>query len=114
MTKNYEQSFKDLTYHIKCVHEGLKEYVCDTCGQPFGMKKSLKRHIETIHEGRKYYCDFCNKQFNFKSALYRHLHQHKETLNLKCEHCSKNFIRKESLKSHIKLVHPEWFVEETS
>ena len=37
-----------LKRHIKEVHEGLKEHVCEMCGRAFSQKGDMKKHYETV------------------------------------------------------------------
>ena len=41
---------QDLNGHIASVHEGKKQFKCDTCDAKFTQKQSVKKHIATIHE----------------------------------------------------------------
>ena len=40
-----------------------KPFQCQNCDRNYKLKKSLKTHIETVHNGKKFDCDQCNKQF---------------------------------------------------
>ena len=42
-----------LKKHIHTVHEGNKDYKCESCGKSFTVACNLKKHIYTVHEGRK-------------------------------------------------------------
>jgi len=42
-----------LKKHIQTVHEGHRDYECDSCGKSFSESGNLKRHIHTVHEGHK-------------------------------------------------------------
>ena len=68
----------DLKRHIKNVHEGLKNHVCDSCGKAFSEAGNLRKHIKGVHQGQK---------------------------NHKCEYCEKSFFEYSNLKTHIKGVH---------
>ena len=53
-----------LKKHIHTVHEGYKDYKCESCSKSFSHSQSLKTHIYTIHEGHKdYKCESCEKSF---------------------------------------------------
>ena len=60
--------------HIANNHEGLKKFICDTCGKAFAVDDSLKRHILQVHEGIKNHkCEFCGKSFVQSGTLNRHI-----------------------------------------
>ena len=47
---------------------------CDICSSLFKKKRYLKRHIESVHEGKKAFkCNFCDTSFTQKSVLDRHV-----------------------------------------
>ena len=60
-----------LDNHIKNDHvHGNK---CDSCGKSFSDSIKLKRHIKTVHEGRKdYKCDSCPMAYGQSGDLKRH------------------------------------------
>ena len=54
-TENEEtQKFKCRTGHLKTrirtVHEGHKDYKCESCAKSFSQLVHLKKHIYTIHQ----------------------------------------------------------------
>ena len=76
--------------HIYTVHEGHRDYKCESCGKSFSETGSLKNHIHTVHEGHKdYKCECCDhfqcvllKSFiiavrNHKSYILNYHHPHK-------------------------------------
>ena len=67
----------------------------------------MKRHIESIHEGKKpYHCIICDYRFALKPNFTAHVavvHEGKKTK--KCEMCDKFFSKRRDLKKHIELVH---------
>ena len=40
-----------LKQHINSVHNGQKDYKCDTCGKAYFEARNLKIHINSIHNG---------------------------------------------------------------
>ena len=56
------------------VHEQLRPFECDLCGNKFSTKQSLKMHVESVHEKkRNYACDECSQRFGCKRVLLRHV-----------------------------------------
>ena len=63
-----------LKKHIHTVHEGHKDYTCESCEKSFTSAQNFKKHIVTIHEGRKdYKCNSCDKAFTCDASLKRHI-----------------------------------------
>ena len=63
-----------LKRHIKCVHEGQRNFKCDSCGKSFTQSENLMKHIKTVHEGQKdHECEFCEKKFSTTSCLTSHI-----------------------------------------
>ena len=62
----------NLRRHIQSIHEG-KKYPCGSCSYQATQKGSLKVHIQSIHEGRKYHCSLCNYQASQRGSLNVHL-----------------------------------------
>ena len=64
----------DLRRHISSVHEGKRLYQCDKCEKSFKESGHLKSHIRRIHEGLKpHQCTFCDKKFADKKNYTRHI-----------------------------------------
>ena len=96
-----------LKRHIKEVHEGLKEHVCEMCGRAFSQKGDMKKHYETVHlkQPKLKTCEICGKTFSAVS-LPRHIRQvHEGRGDHVCETCQKAFFAKSDLRRHIDSVH---------
>ena len=62
-------------YHNRTIHEGL-DFHCDICGKDFAFKKVLRRHILTVHEGKKdFECNKCGHKFTQKNNLKCHIEE---------------------------------------
>ena len=63
------------------LHQGIKEYSCDSCGKLLSTAKSLKVHKKTVHLGEKNYkCDICGKLFSRRKGLTIHVNSVHEGL----------------------------------
>ena len=62
---NEEQNSDEIS-----LHEGHRDYKCNSCGKAFGYSQDLKIHIHTVHEGhRDHKCDSCDKSFTKAQKL---------------------------------------------
>ena len=104
--KSFSRS-RDIKIHMKTVHEGQKNYNCDSCDKSFTLGSNLKRHFRIVHEGQKdYKCVSCEKSFITRSHFKRHFQSvHEGRKEFKCDSCDKSFSRKDSFKRHLKDVH---------
>ena len=50
-----------------------EEFFCKMCGMSFTQNGSLKKHIATIHEQKKYPCPECDRIFTQSSGLRKHI-----------------------------------------
>ena len=75
------------------------------CESRFKQKRDLKRHIESIHEEKRYQCDQCD----YKATCQTNLHTHQESIHngkrYLCENCGYKATHPSSLLRHIKLYH---------
>ena len=66
-------SDSSLKKHIETVHEGIKPFKCKTCDYETAHKPHLKKHVESVHEGFKpFKCTICEYRAGHKSALKTH------------------------------------------
>ena len=89
---------------MKSVHEGVREFVCNQCGNHFSEAKNLKNHIKTVHEGIKdYKCETCGKEFAYLNSLKLHI-KSCELKQLKpkpiCQNCGKDCTYASKLARH--------------
>lgn len=127
---NKESLKEDSKYHFPCPecdkvfykksnlkshlirHSDLLPFICDApgCGKGFKREKTLLKHYQVIHEGRKeeFLCGHCGQQFLSQTGLKSHVatHNGQEYIrrNFKCEHCGKLFRSQWDLKTHL-VVH---------
>ena len=60
-----------MNLHIQRVYEGIEsKHACTICNYRFNSNAHLKKHIETVHEGKKpIRCDICDAKLAEKSTL---------------------------------------------
>lgn len=72
--------------------------ICEQCGKTFKTTKTLRTHVESVHEKlRKYVCPICDKAFFDRGKLNFHQHKHSEVRNFHCEECGRSFKTKSDL-----------------
>ncbi|XP_052897213.1 zinc finger protein 888 [Anopheles moucheti] len=82
-------------------HQGV--FRCDVCDKSLSCKKSLKRHLETVHSSptertnRDYSCSICPRKFYHIAHLQNHRQHH---IMQKCPLCDK-LVRKNNLYEHV-------------
>ena len=60
---------RQLKKHIESVHEGKKPFKCNICDVSFSQKHNLETHVVSVHEGKKpFKCDKCDSSFTAKKA----------------------------------------------
>uniref|UniRef100_A0A034VAR6 Zinc finger protein weckle n=1 Tax=Bactrocera dorsalis TaxID=27457 RepID=A0A034VAR6_BACDO len=120
---------KDYVFrHIKFVHEEIRPFICEECGEgthtettlrehmlkhtdyaPFeceickkGFKTQarLKNHME-MHSEHKHICSECGLELNSRITLNRHMLVHSDEMRHKCDYCGREFKRVKALKSHL-------------
>ena len=63
-----------LATHIRTVHQGIKDYKCEFCGNLFKSLDGMNKHIRTVHEGHKdYKCEYCNESRTTGHSLRKHI-----------------------------------------
>ena len=95
---------KSLKIHIQSVHEGVR-YTCNDCDFYATTKRILRIHIQSIHEGMNYSCDKCNFESTYERHLLRHIQAKHDGIKYPCQLCQYKASRKESLRKHIKIKH---------
>ena len=90
---------KSLKNHIQNIHEGIR-IQCDQCPYQAPDKTGLKRHIEARHEGKSFYCDQCDRVFTSRFSLATHLQSMHSDTEYKCDDCDYKTKQRSNLKKH--------------
>uniref|UniRef100_A0A5K3ETF7 C2H2-type domain-containing protein n=1 Tax=Mesocestoides corti TaxID=53468 RepID=A0A5K3ETF7_MESCO len=68
---------KSLKTHIEAIHQKMKRYACDLCDRSFYARCDLRKHIDCVHNRLKSYsCNECGRRFFLHSQLAAHLINH--------------------------------------
>ena len=75
------------------------------CGSEYATKFNLKRHVESVHMMiKKFKCQTCGNLFISKQSLKEHHHIHLNSMPFKCVTCNKAFRQASQLSLH-KRIH---------
>ena len=96
-----------LRTHIRRYHEEQKMVKCDLCGKEF-KRSHIQRHIQNIHEERRFPCEFCSYKaqtsFNLKLHISKSHLGVKELPKSQCQYCE---VTTTNLPYHLKRYHPD-------
>ncbi|KAH9635157.1 hypothetical protein HF086_009497 [Spodoptera exigua] len=92
--------------HQKKVHMGEKTCVCKLCDKRFFDNYSLRMHMVTHSDVRKFKCDECGRLFRWENNLKDHVRIHTGEKRFTCPVCGKDFVQKSTLKQHATRNHP--------
>ena len=100
-------SLSSLARHKRCKHDENqtgRKHVCELCGKGFFTPNSLKEHMFTHSDIKRFSCHICGKQLKNDSCYRRHMvcvHGQKFT----CELCNKDFSAINGINLHKREVH---------
>lgn len=101
----------NLKLHMK-MHEGKRDFICDTCGTGFLDKKQLDKHHVRLHGSelekelkKTHFCSTCGKGFWNKTSLTTHEDVHLEGNNFICDQCECTFKTSNALRIHTNRIH---------
>ena len=97
----------NLIAHINAVHDGTEfSCELEACASKFTQKVHLQNHIRTDHEGqRRFRCTHCEYKAADQISLRRHIQSLHEGIRYQCTFCTSKFTQKSKVKSHIESVH---------
>lgn len=93
--------------HLSASDQKIQRNTCKICGHCFAQTADLRKHIRTVHEGRRdFKSDKCNKSFGERGNLKKHERSvHLKERPFSCSQCQSSFAFKDGLARHIALVH---------
>ena len=82
-------------------------FTCNECATTFTVKKSLTRHINSIHKAKTLKCKKCVFTTTRKDNLKTHIESKHYQNKIKCPECTAEFSRTDSMERHRKEYHPK-------
>ena len=83
-----------------------KSHECTFCRKRFLVPSQLDQHIKAVHEGqRNHLCDQCGESFQYLHTLKSHRLTHSKVKNWLCKICNKTFPKSSSVRKHVQTVH---------
>ncbi|KAI5633126.1 myoneurin-like [Phthorimaea operculella] len=98
-----------LAIHLR-KHTKEKPYACDLCPVLLSTSSSLKRHRQSHFGVKPFVCTYgdCDKKFSGRKSLKEHIEViHERTASHPCTLCDQEFLRAGGLRRHKKQKHPE-------
>lgn len=95
------RSASGMNRHVRDVHEGTKNFVCDVCGRRLASRASRDEHRRTHTGERPHACEICGKSFKQKASLHVHRLYHSKVLPYHCDQCGRGFRRRQELDKHV-------------
>ena len=93
------KQIRDLKRHIESLHEG-KRYQCDQCEYRATQQSNLNTHQESLHNGKRYLCENCGYKATHPSTLLRHIKLYHKGRIYSCGNCVFEATRMIDLKRH--------------
>lgn len=104
--KKFFANPKSLKKHIQSVHDKFKPFICNICGHKTTRKAMLDLHLRQ-HTGEKpHQCPVCDYRTGDHNSLRRHAMRHSGDTKYACPHCNYQSIQSTSYKNHIASKHP--------
>ena len=107
--KEFTTTYKEvLKVHINAKHTKKIKYNCEICDFESHHDKAVKRHVKTVHEGKKPHygwikCDYCPYE-DVRRNVEDHINAiHTKIIEYKCENCDHKTFCRQSLRLHANL-----------
>jgi len=95
---------KSVYRHVKTVHSNTTA-LCPDCGKQFSNQRYMDSHRTIVHSVKRVQCLQCKKYFSNNKYLLFHKTYIHSTASVTCNHCNKIFKHKKSLRKHEGLEH---------
>ncbi|KAH8316936.1 hypothetical protein KR074_007036, partial [Drosophila pseudoananassae] len=96
---------KTLREHL--CKERNEQLECPECQHVFGSKSSLRLHMQSHQERKRFHCEECDYEASDHNAFRRHQATHKDRKRYVCPHCDFRAIQSTAFKIHLQKRHPE-------
>ncbi|XP_016933721.3 uncharacterized protein [Drosophila suzukii] len=96
---------KTLREHL--CKERNEQLECPECQRVFGSKSSLRLHLRSHQEQKRFRCEACDHEASDHNAFRRHLATHKERKRYSCPHCDFRAIQSTAFRIHLEKRHPD-------
>jgi len=99
--------------HVKTVHEGARDHVCEECGKRFSRLQNCKTHMRAVHSRKRSPDDddigpSCGKGFSKRRDLERHeKSSHLRIKDHACDRCPFVTSDADNLRRHANNMHSE-------
>ena len=98
----------DLKRHIQEVHDEKKYPLkCPLCGYKANLSNLLSQHVQAAHNGRKHPCKECDYISTSKGNLKQHIEIVHRKIKYNCQFCNYQATKIQRVSIHTKLKHPE-------
>mmetsp|Transcript_5260 Transcript_5260/g.15716 ORF Transcript_5260/g.15716 Transcript_5260/m.15716 type:complete len:402 (+) Transcript_5260:115-1320(+) len=95
------KSSYDLKRHVESVHDKKRQHQCRFCKRRFSQSGHRNEHERLFHSGVGHQCNLCGNSFGVRSKLQRHIRSvHENIRTHQCDLCGKMFKEKNHLKKH--------------
>ena len=100
--------------YISYAHEGRRpskqKQTCAVCNATYSDSYLLKKHIESVHEGKTYQCSYYGEVLKTKGSLEGHIpmdhtKSFAKLFTVQSKLCGKTFQTISEVKNHVKVVH---------
>lgn len=97
------------------LHMNYNHLVCRVCNETLLSIKELHKHIQQVHDGRRYHCKYCLKLYKTRSSRDGHEDaKHTGKYSHYCSICNTGYVSGANLRAHESAVHEKVTFEDIS